>query len=152
MIIYIYWVKHQRSRFTIKISIPFFISLQQSSSSRETEEPQRNPEAEITKAAPPSYHVALNYPKADPSQAPPTELPPPYPGPPADLKVTDEKYSGGATTGYPPPASSNYPSIGPNYQGYPPPANLAYPPSTAPVGLIGTPALDLAFPPNTGEG
>ena len=119
-----------------------------SNSDSETEQPPRNPEAEITKAAPPSYHAASKYPTADPSQAPPTDFPPPYPGPPTDLR-----YSGGATAaGYPPPASSNYPPVGPNYQGYPPPTNLAYPPSSGPVYLPGTPALDLAFPPHTGEG
>jgi len=123
------------------LSSSFFSAQQLSSHSSnrasETEQASRNPDAEITEAAPPSYHVALNYPKADPIQAPPTDLPPPYPG--------SLKYSGGATASYPPPASSHYPPVRPNYQGYPPPT---YPPST---GSPGAPNPDLAFPPNTGE-
>ena len=118
-------------------------SFSSSSSDNEAEPPPQHPEAEITKAAPPSYHAASNFPTADPSQAQPTDLPPPYPGPPADLR-----YSGGATSGCPPPVGFNYPPVGLNYQGYPPPTNLAYPPST---GFPGGPAPDFAFPPNIGE-
>jgi len=113
------------------------LSSRSSNPDSETEQP---PEAEITEAAPPSYHAAFNFPPADPSQAQPTELPPPYPGPPADLR-----YSGGATAGCPPPGSSHHPPVGPNYQSYPPPTYL---PSTV---FPGAPAPDLAFPPNTGE-
>jgi len=114
-----------------------------SSSDNEAEPPPQHPEAEITKAAPPSYHAASKFPTADPSQVPPIDLPPPYLGLPADLR-----YSGGATAGYPPPA--NYPPMKPNYQGYPPPTNPAYPPSSG-AYLPGASAPELAFPPNTGE-
>ena len=117
-----------------------------STSDSETEQPPQNPDAEITKAAPPSYRAASKYPAAEPSKAPSTDLPPTYPRPPEILW-------GGATASYPLPASHNYPPVGPDYQGYPPPTNLDYPPSTSPVYLPGTPALDLAFPPHTaGEG
>jgi len=115
------------------------LSSRSSNPDSETEQP---PEAEITEAAPPSYHAASDFPTADPSQAQPTDPPPPYPGPPADLRYSD---SGGATAGCLPPASSHHPPVGPNYQGYPPPT---YPPSTV---FPGAPAPDLAFPPNIGE-
>ena len=122
------------------------LSSSSSNPDNETERPPQNPDAEITKAAPPSYRAASNYPAAEPSKAPSTDLPPPYPGPPTDLR-----YSGGATAGHPPPASPNYPPVGPNYQGYPPPTNLPYSPSSGAVYPPGAPAPDLAFPPNTGE-
>ena len=100
-----------------------------SSSDSETEQPPERPDTELTKAAPPSYHASSNYPTGDPLKTPPTDLPPPYPGPP----------TAPASAGYP-PASLRFSPVASNYQGSPPTNPTPYPPEA--------PSLELAYPPN----
>ena len=107
-------------------------------SESETQPPPQRPDAELTKAAPPSYHAASDFPTGDPLKAPPADLPPPYPGPPIAQ----------ATAGYP-QAGLGFSPLAPNYQGYPPPTNPAYP-TAYPPGVV--PSLELAYPPNIGKG
>ena len=103
------------------------------SSDSEVEPPPQRPDAELTKAAPPSYHAASNFPTGDPLKSPPTDLPPPYPGPPTAQASAGD-----------PPAGLGFSPVTSNYQG-PPSTNqcMPYPPVT--------PSHELAYPPNTGE-
>ena len=100
-----------------------------SNSDSETEQPPQRPDAELTVAAPPSCHAASDYPIGDLLKAPPTDLSPPYPGPP----------TAPASAGYP-PAGLRFSPVASNYQGSPPTNPRPY--------LLEAPTLELAYPPN----
>ena len=64
----------------------------------------------------------IQVPTGDPLKAPPTDLPPPYPGPPT------------APAGYP-PAGLGFSPVASNYQGSPPTNPTPYPPEAPTLEL-----------------
>ena len=117
-------------------------------------QPEPEPEPEVSepsdpglsKAPPPSYQAASNFPSHDLKE----DLPPPYPGGPAP---TVPPPTTNTTAAYPPPTAPGYPqteATAPDAgAGYPPSwTNPAYPPPTAQSGSseLPYPSDNLPYP------
>ncbi len=119
----------------------------------------------LTKAPPPAYNAAANFPSV--TNKPPQDLPPPYSGPAVGFVYPSSDTSGPPTTAPPPsspPPSSDYP-VDPAYPppSAPPPSsppssasypvNPAYPPPSSPPPSSPPPSsdypVDPAYPPTS---